>query len=128
MVTSISSIDALPGGPFNGTGTVGIVITSGIPTFFKIVGAELNGIISVRWYPKNPGSLLFEVRNIILVDNTYGSFMIMVKDNYLNSNDRAGRVSFRLNDGTVIDYPTKTWGPVSAGPLWTSPEQGLITG
>lgn len=127
-MTAIASIDALPGGPYNGTGTVGIVITSGIPSYFKVTGADLSDITSVNWYPANPGSVLFQTRELILLDNETGTFMIMVTNNYLNNCDRGGHISFRLTDGTTLTAPVKTYGPVSVGPLWTAPEQGLITG
>lgn len=127
-MTTIARIDLLPGSPYNGTGTVAIVITSGIPSFFKVTGSDLDQIVSVNWYPANPASVKFETRNMILVDNTTGTFMIMVTDNYLYNYDRGGHISFRLTDGTTLTSPVKTFGRVSVGPLWNSPEQGLITG
>jgi hypothetical protein len=57
-----------------------------------------------------------------------GTFMVMVTDNFLYDDDRAGHISFRLDDGTTLTAPVKTYGRVSVGPLWQSPEQGLITG
>jgi hypothetical protein len=54
--------------------------------------------------------------------------MIMVTDNYLYDYDRGGHISFRLDDDTTITAPVKTYGKVSSGPLWTSPNTGLITG
>jgi|AntAceMinimDraft_13_1070369.scaffolds.fasta_scaffold57671_2 hypothetical protein len=126
--TTIISIDALPGGPYNGTGTVGIVITSGVPSYFKLTGTNLDRIVSVNWYPKNLGSVEFETRKLILVDNTVGTFMIKVTDNHLYNYDRGGYISFRLDDRTVLTAPAKTYGHVSIGPLWTAPDQGLITG
>jgi len=128
MSLVITSINALPGGPFNGTGIVGIVITSGVPCYFEITGHDLDLIESVNWYPKNPASLLFEVRKVILVDKTRGTFMVMVKDNYLNNYDRGGYLSFQLLDGTTRTYPVQTYGRVSIAPLWSAPDQGLITG
>ena len=127
-MTTIASIEGLPSSPYNGTGIVGIVITSGIPSFFKVIGSDLDRIVSVNWYPKNVASVKFKMRNMILIDNTIGTFMVQVTDNYLYDNDRAGHISFRLDDGTVLTAPVKTYGRVSVGPLWTSPEQGLITG
>jgi len=127
-MTIITGIHALPSSPFEGTGVIGIVITSGIPSYFRLTGTDLNNIISVRWYPKNPASVQFETRQIILVDNTLGTFMIRVTDNLLDIRDRAGRLSFTFNDGTTFSAPVKTYGPVSMGSLWTSPYEGLITG
>ncbi len=126
--TTIISIYALPSSPFNGTGFVGIVITNGVPCFFKVEGYNLDRITSVNWYPENPASVKFEKRELMLVNNSIGTFMIMVTDNFLNDCDRAGHISFRLVDGTTITSPVKTYGRVSIGPLWQSPEQGLITG
>ena len=126
--TTIASIDALPGGPYNGTRTAGIVITNGIPSFFKITGANLDRIVSVNWYPKVLNSVQFEMRNVILLDNNTGTFMIMVTDNFLYDYNRGGHVSFQLDDRSVLTLPAITYGRVSVGPLWTAPEQGLITG
>lgn len=128
MTTSIAQIQSLPGSPYNGTGLVGIVITNGVPSYFKVIGSELNRIVSVNWYPENPASVKFTTRDMILVDNTLGTFMVMVTDNYLYDNDRGGHISFRLDDGTTLTAPVKTYGRVSVGPLWTAPDQGLITG
>lgn len=128
MSTVITSIDALPWSPFNGTGTVGIVITSGIPSYFKVTGVDLDRIVSVNWYPENPSTVLFETRQMILIDDTIGTFMVMVKDNYLYDFDRGGHISFRLDDGTTLTAPVQTYGRVSVMPLWTDPTQGLITG
>lgn len=127
-MTTITEIFAMPGGPYNGTGIVGIVITSGVPSYFKVTGASLERIVSVDWFPKNPGSVIFDTRQLILVDNTLGTFMVRVLDNFLDTTDREGRISFRLDDGNVLTYPVKTFGRVSVGPLWTSPEQGINTG
>lgn len=127
-MTSITNIKALPGSPFDGSGFVGIVITSGIPSYFRISGTDLDRIVSVNWYPDNPSSVIFEMRELILVSPTEGTFMVKVIDNLLSTSNRGGRISFRLNDGTTLNSPVKTYGPVSVGPLWTAPSQGLITG
>lgn len=126
--TVITAVNGLPTSPFNGTGTVGIVITSGIPSYFQLIGQNLDRIVSVRWYPVNPASLLWEDRQLILVSPLLGTFMIRVLDNYLNDCNRGGQISFRLDDGTTLQYPTETYGRVSLGPLWQAPAQGLITG
>lgn len=125
---TIASIISLPSSPLQDTGTVGIIITSGVPSFFEIRGSDLDQIAHVDWYPINPASLSFLVRQVILVDNTTGTFMIQITDNYLNTNDRGGKVSFTFTDGSTIAFPARTYGRVSAGSLWTSPNQGLITG
>jgi hypothetical protein len=72
----------------------------------------------------------FETRQIILIDETAteGTFMVRIIDNFLNVDDRAGKISFRLDDGTTLAYPVKTVGPVSSGRLWQSPYEGLSTG
>ena len=127
-MTSISQVLALPTSPFEGSGLAAIVITSGVPSYFKIVGSELNRIISFNWYPKNPASVMFEIRKLILIDNTEGTFMIRVTDNFLDIDDRAGRISFQLDDGSTLSVPVITYGPVSVAPLWTSPQTGLNTG
>jgi len=127
-MTTIASILSLPGSPFNGSGIVGIVITNGVPSYFKVTGSDLDRIISVNWYPEHPASVKFTTRDMILVDNTMGTFMVMVTDNFLYDNNRAGHISFRLDDGTTLTAPVKTYGRVSVGPLWQSSEQGLITG
>jgi hypothetical protein len=123
----ITGIHALPTSPFEGTGNVGIVITSGIPSFFRIIGANLHLITSIRWYPKNPASLIFEMRELILVDDTLGTFMVRVTDNLLDTTDRAGRLSISWSDGS-FGFPVITYGPVSVGPLWQAPGSGLNTG
>ncbi len=128
MTTSIAQIYALPGCPFNGSGLVGIVITNGVPSYFKVVGSDLDRIVSVNWYPENAASVKFNTRGMILVDNTLGTFMIQVTDNYLSTTDRAGHISFRLDDGTTLTAPVRTYGRVSVGPMWQAPDQGLITG
>lgn len=127
-MTVISSVDTIPYSPFNGTGTVGIVVTNGISTYFKVRGTQLDRIVSVDWYPKKHGSVEFTTRGMILVDDTLGTFMIMVTDNHLNDSDRAGRISFRLDSGVTLNFPAKTFGRVSFGPMWTAPDQGLSTG
>jgi len=128
MATSIAQIQSLPGSPYNGTGIVGIVITNGVPSYFKVTGSELDKIVSVNWYPENAASVKFTTRNMILVDNTLGTFMVMVTDNFLYDYDRGGHISFRLDDGTTLTAPVKTYGRVSVGPLWQPADQGLITG
>lgn len=127
-MTTITAIQALPSSPFEGSGLVGIVITSGIPSFFRLTGANLDGIISTRWFPKNPGSVQFEMRELILVDNTEGTFMVRVTNNFLDNRNRGGRISFTLINGTTLTAPVETYGPISVGPLWQAPGQGLITG
>ena len=124
----ITSIQSLPNSPYNGTGKVGIVITSGVPSYFLVKGASLDRIVSVHWYPENPASVLVTDRQLILVDDTHGTFMIQVLDNYLNIKDRGGKISFRLDDDSTLHFPVVTYGRVSVGPLWTAPDQGLITG
>ena len=127
-MTTISYINALPSSPFVGTGLVPIVITNGIPSYFQVIGSDLSGITSVNWYPENQTSVKFATRQMILVDDTQGTFMIRVTDNYLSICNRGGHISFQLTDGSTVTFPVVTYGPVSAGPLWTSPEQGLVTG
>ena len=127
-MTTITAIQALPSSPYEGSGLVAVVITSGIPSYFRLEGIGLDGITSVRWFPKNPGSVQFEMRQLILVDDTVGTFMVRVTDNYLDTTDRAGIISFAFDDGTTFSAPVKTDGPVSVGPLWQAPGQGLITG
>ena len=128
MTTTITNIIALPTSPYQGTGIVGVVITSGVPSYFKVEGTSLDKIIDVTWYPKNPASVEFETRKLILIDGTAGTFMIKVTNNFLSTTDRAGRISFRLDTGETITFPVKTYGPVSYQPLWTSPYEGLNTG
>lgn len=127
-MTTIASIQPLPCSPYDGSGLVGVVITSGVPSYIQITGSNLDQIVDIRWYPKNPASVVFEMRQLVLVNNTTGTFMIRVTDNLLDTEDRGGRISFRLANGTTLSAPVITYGPVSVGPLWTSPEQGLITG
>lgn len=128
MTTTITNIIALPSSPYQGTGFVGIVITSGVPSYFKLEGTNLDNITNITWFPLNPASVQFETRQLILVDPTEGTFMIKVTDNYLSTTDRGGKLSIRLNTGDTLSFPVKTYGPVSYQPLWTNPQQGLITG
>lgn len=128
MTTTITSVYALPTSPFQGSGLVGIVITPGVPCYFKLEGIGLDHITNVMWYPQNAASVEFEMRQLILVDNTLGTFMVRVTNNFLSTTDRAGRLSFRLDTGDVITFPVKTYGPVSYAPLWTDPHTGLNTG
>ncbi len=128
MTTTITNIIGLPASPFQGTGLIGIVITSNVPTYFKLEGIGLDKITDVNWYPANPSSVEFVTRKLILVDNTVGTFMVKVTDNFLSITDRAGRLSFRLDTGETITFPVRTYGPVSYQPLWQSPYEGLITG
>lgn len=128
VTTVISSIQALPTSPFTGNDPVGIVITSGIPSYFKITGSNLDRIVSFNWYPKDPNGVLFETRKLVLFDNTMGTIMVRVMDNYLDTTDRGGKLSFQIVDGTTISFSVTTYGPVSVGPLWTHASQGLITG
>lgn len=127
-MTTIASVQALPTSPYEGTGIAGVVITGGVPSYFKVEGSDLNRIVSVNWFPRNPSSVLFEMRELILVDNTLGTFMVRVLDNYLSTTDRGGKICFRLDDGTALYVPVKTYGPVSGMPLWQSSSAGLITG
>jgi len=127
-MTIITNIQALPTSPYEGSGMVAIVITSGVPSYFRVTGIDLNQITSIRWFPKNPSTLSFETRQFILVDNTEGTFMIKVTDNYLNINNRAGRIVFTFDNGSTQAFPVVTYGPVSVGPLWTAPSSGLNTG
>lgn len=127
MTTVITGVNGLPSSPYNGSNLVGIAITSGIPSFFQVTGSNLDKIVSVNWYPENPASLEFKTRQIILVDNTSGTFMIQVTNNFLDTTDRGGRISFRLDDGSTLRFPVKTYGPVSIGPLWLNPYDGINT-
>lgn len=127
-MTTIAAIQALPCSPYDGSGKVSIVITSGVPSYFRLTGSDLDQITNIQWLPKKPGSVLFEMRQLILVNNTEGTFMVRVVNNLLDTTDRAGKLSFRLSDGTTLSAPVVTYGPVSMGPLWTAPGQGLITG
>lgn len=128
MTTTITSIQALPSSPYQGSGFIGIVITSGVPCYFKVDGVGLDDIVDVTWYPKNAGSVKFDTRQLILLNDMQGTFMIKVTDNFLSITDRAGRISFRLSSGDTITFPVKTYGPVSYQPLWQSPYEGLVTG
>lgn len=125
-MTTITCIDALPFSPYNGCGKAGIIITAGCPTYFRIVGAGLDGITHFDWYPKNLGTVEFKTRQLILVNDTLGTCMVMVTDNFYSTTNRAGHLSFRLIDGNVLTYPVITYGQL--GQLWRSPSQGLITG
>lgn len=126
--TVIARIDSLPTSPYNGTEYVGVVITSGVPSYFMVSGVHLNRIRSVNWLPKNPATVQFQMRNMILIDETKGTFMVQVTDNYLDTTDRAGKIIFTLDDNTTLHAPVKTYGRVSVMPIWTAPNQGLITG
>lgn len=130
MTTTITNIIALPTSPFQGTGIVGVVITSGVPSYFKIEGTNLDLIDHVTWYPLDPTSINFEVRQLQIADTnaTIGTCMIKVVNNFLSIADRGGKLSFRLVTGDTISFPIKTYGPVSHQPLWTSPQSGLNTG
>ncbi len=130
MTTVITSIDALPFSPFQGSEFIGIVITSGVPSYFRITGVELDRITDITWFPLNPSSLDFITRQLILTDDTAteGTFLVKVNDNYLNITDRGGKLSIRLDTGETLSYPVKTYGFVSYQPLWQSPYDGLITG
>ena len=142
-MTTITSMNGLPCKPccctpcsmcfpcptcHGGIGEVCIVITSGVPSYFKVEGTELDRIVKVDWYPKHLETVKFKERGMILIDDTLGTFMIQVINNYLYNNDRCGVVSFRLDDATTLTLPAHTYGRVSVGPLWQAPEQGLITG
>jgi hypothetical protein len=128
MTTTITNILALPTSPLQGSGLVGIVITPGVPSYFKLEGTELNKITNVMWYPLSVASVEFETRQLILVGDTVGTFMIKVVNNFLSIVDRGGKLSFRLDTGDTITFPVKTYGPVSHQPLWQSPYEGLNTG
>ena len=127
-MTSINNINALPTCPYNHTGKLGIVITSGISSYFEVTGVGLTNIKSVNWYPLNPSSLLFTIRQLVLIDDFKATFMVQVDDNLLDITDRGGRISFKLDDGFSISYPVVTYGPVSIMPLWSSPHSGLGIG
>lgn len=127
-MTIIISVQALPTSPYEGTGLVPIVITSGVPSYFRLNGVDLDRIVSLRWIPKHPGTVLFETRQLILVNSAEGTFMVRVLDNYLDINDRAGRIIFTLDDENTLSAPVITYGPVSIGPLWSSPNSGINTG
>lgn len=127
-MTTIASVLALPGSPYNGSGKAAIIITSGVPSYFLVKGSNLQDIVSVNWYPKNPASVQFTVRNIICIDNTQATFMVQVTDNFLDISDRGGKISFRLTNGSTLAVPVITYGRVSVMPLWNAPGEGLITG
>lgn len=126
-MTVIASINPMFG-RFPPSNTVPVIITSGVPSNYELTGSALDQIESVNWYPANPGTVKFRVRNLVLVDHTRGTFIIEVIDNYLDTSDRKGRIGFTLVNGSSISYPVQTIGPVSAMPLWIAPAQGLITG
>ena len=128
MTTTITNVIALPTSPFQGSGIIGIVITPGVPCYFKVEGVGLDHITDVTWYPHIANSVLFETRKLILVDSTIGTFMVKVINNYLSTTDRAGRISFRLDTGENIVFPVRTYGPVSYNPLWRNPQEGINTG
>lgn len=125
---AIDCIETLPGSPFNGTGIVGVIITNGLSSYFKVTGSNLGRIVNVTWYPKNLGSVLFSIRPFTLVSEELATFGINMLDNYLDENQRDGYISFTLDDQTTMAYPTKTFGRLSVYPLWTAPAQGLNTG
>lgn len=127
-MTTITGVQPLPCSPFDGSGYVGLVITSGIPTYYKVTGTNLNQLRSVNWNPKNPGTVLFQTRQMILLNSNEGTFMIKVLNNYLDKTDREGRISFYFDNGSTVSFPVKTYGPISVGPLWTPSYEGLITG
>ena len=126
MDTVITSIEGLPCSPFTDTCDVGIIITSGAPTYFKITGSNLSGITRFDWYPRNHDSVLFKTRQLILVNECLATCMVMVTNNFHSLTNRGGHLSFRLEDGTVLTYPVRTFGQL--GQLWTSPYQGINTG
>lgn len=127
-MTIITGIRPLVICPTLNNDSVPVLITNGIPSCFEFFGQGLDRILSVDWFPRNPGSVKFQIRKPILIDQTRGTFIIEVIDNYLDSIDRKGRLAFTLVDRSVITFPVNTYGPVSATPLWTAPNQGLITG
>jgi hypothetical protein len=124
----IHNIATLPGNYPIGIKGVPILITSGVTTYYRIIGANLEEIQSVEWYPKQPSSLMFSVRQLILVSSSEATFSITVKDNFLDASDRQGVINFLHKDGQSITYTAFTVGPVSASPLWQSPQSGLATG
>jgi hypothetical protein len=128
METFIISVESLPTSPFNGTGTVGIVITSGVPSYLKVTGTGLDGIVDTQWYPENPTSVKFVMKQLTLLNPQEAVCMVMVTDNYLNNNNRAGYLSFRLTNGITISFSVETYGPVSYQSLWRPNQEGLNTG
>lgn len=128
MTTTITEIFALPASPYQGMGVVGIIITSGVSSYFRLSGTNLDHIDNITWYPKSPGSVEFVTRELILVNPNMGTFMIKVTNNFLYNYDRGGRLSIRLDTGETITFPVITYGPVSYQALWQSPYEGLITG
>lgn len=125
MTVSITSIIALPSSPYQGTGTIGIVITSGVSSYFKITGYELDKIVDVNWYPTNLSSVDFIIRDVILLNPTLGTFMVEVTDNFSDITDRGGKISFRTDSGNTISFPVKTYGPMSLQSFWRGPYDGL---
>lgn len=107
---------------------VNITITNGVYSYFKLIGSGLEDIVLIDWYPVNPSSVLFELRPLVLVDENTGTFFIRIIDNFLDSTNREGQISFRLTDGSTLSVPVATYGPVSTGALWTSPYVGINTG
>ena len=128
MITTISNVSTMPGCPFGSTGVVFIIITPGIPTYFHITGMGLTHIESIRWFPENPSTVKYIIRDIVLLNDQEGSFVIEVIDNSLDPSNRHGSISFSLSDGNVISFHTSTFGPVTVGPLWQSPQSGINTG
>lgn len=127
-MTTITSIQPLPLGPSSNDGTVNIVITPNVPSYFKVSGTELNKIRNITWYPRIAGSVEFVVRDFVLSNSsTEGTFMIKVINNFLSAVDRAGTLSIRLDDGDTISFPVLTYGPVSHTRLWLGPYEGLDT-
>jgi hypothetical protein len=127
-MTTIIGIDLLPTNPFAGSSLVALIITSSVPSYYRIRGIDLHEIVQVDWYPENPTTVEFQTRQVVLIDNTEGTFMIRVTDNFLDITDRKGKLSFRLQNGTTLAFPVQTVGPVDVGRLWQSPYEGLITG
>jgi hypothetical protein len=127
MTTTIVSCDLLPFNPLAGSNIIALMITNDVPNFYRVTGANLQDIVDVNWYPEFSETVKFIVRQLILVDSTEGTFMIKVIDNFLNLDERGGRMSFRLKDGTTISVPVQTVGSVSISPLWQSPYAGVDT-
>jgi len=120
-MTTIVEISGLPCSPFNGTGIVGIIISNSTPSFFMVQGSELGRIVDVKWYPTHPTSVKFETRDLILVDDTLATFMVLIVDNYYDDCNRGGVISFRLDDETTITVPAVTFNPVVCKTPWVSP-------
>lgn len=126
-MTTITRIQPLPASVFENMGVIGVIITSSLPSYFKVHGVGLDHITSVAWYPVDPSSLEFSISKLSLVSANEGIFMIKILNNYLNDDDRGGKISFRLSSGITLSFPVKTYGPVSYSPLWSSPYEGLST-